>query len=396
MSLVAVVRNENIYEATLKALEKVDANLDGNILIKPNLVMDVSLHRRACTNPKVIEAIIDFIESKGGKAFVGESSMVGCDTLKAYEKSGLKEVCERKGIKFIDFNRCKPIKININGEFIKEVIVAKDLLNFDKIISVPVMKTHVLTGVTLSLKNMKGIQYRNEKIKLHSHGMKMLHVGIVDIVTHFKPYMAVIDASYAQEGEGPVGGDIIKMDLIIASRDCVAADATACRIMGINPHEIGHIKMAWERGLGEIDDIEIVGDDINKIKRKFKHPLSGIKRAKYKFLDIGMDILAKLKGTSEEERAYKILMEIMETKPYITKLCKKCKKCVEICPNNAIDEDTKTVRIDYERCKACMICMEACPFNAIKSKEISVLKASKEIVVTLTRAGIKAIFGKLR
>lgn len=77
------------------------------------------------------------------------------------------------------------------------------MLTFDKIISVPIMKTHVLTGVTLGMKNMKGIQYKNEKMKLHEGGMKMLHVGIVDINTVFKPYLTVIDGSLCPGGRRP-------------------------------------------------------------------------------------------------------------------------------------------------------------------------------------------------
>ncbi len=391
-SIVAIIKNEDAYEATFEAVEKLNVDLQGKVLIKPNLTLDVSKYRRACTNPEVVEALIDIIRRSGGTPYVGESSMVGCDTLKACEKSGIKEVCEEKNVEFIDFNRCSPIKIKLNGEFVKEVMVAEKLLEFDKIISVPVMKTHVLTGVTLGMKNMKGIQYKNEKIKLHERGMKKLHVGIVDINMAFKPYLTVIDGSYAQEGEGPVGGNVVKMDLIIASRDIVAADATACRIMGINPHEIGHIKIAEGRGLGNIDDIEIVGESINKVRRKFEYPFSNFKKIKYKIFDLGMDFTAWLKETTEEERAYEIVMGLMRTKPIISKECKKCKKCISVCPYNAINEE---IRIDYERCRACMICMEACPFHAIKSKEMSLPKAIAEITICASRALFKALSGRL-
>ncbi|MEM2935312.1 MAG: DUF362 domain-containing protein, partial [Candidatus Thermoplasmatota archaeon] len=333
-SKVAIVKNENIYEATFKALDYLEYDLKGKILIKPNLTLDVAKQRRACTNPEVIEAIIDAIRSGGGQAYVGESSMVGCDTMKAYEKSGLKEVCERKKVKFIDFNRCEPLKIKIDGEFLKEIVVAKEILDFDKIISVPVMKTHVLTGVTLAMKNMKGLQYRNEKIKLHEKGIKMLHVGIVDINVSFKPYLSVIDASYAQEGEGPVAGNVRKMDLIIASRDIVSADAIACRVMGINPYEIYHIKRAEERRLGKIRDVEIKGEKLREVREKFENPLR-VNRIKYMLFDFGMTFASRLKGTVEEENAYRTIAELMRTKPFISNYCKKCGKCAEICHQEA-------------------------------------------------------------
>jgi len=393
LSKVVVTKNSDIYVATFDAIEKLDVELKGKILIKPNLTMDVSKYRRACTNPEVIKALIDIIRQQGGEPYVGESSMVGCDTYRAYENSGLKEVCEERNTPFIDFNRCLPTKVTLNGNFVKEIVVAETLLEFDKIISVPIMKTHVLTGVTLGMKNMKGIQYKNEKIKLHEKGMHMLHVGIVDINTKFKPYLTVIDGSFAQEGEGPVGGNSIKMDVIVASEDVVAADSTACRLMGINPHEIKHIKYAEERGLGKIDDIEIFGENINEIKRKFKYPHSTLKKFKYKLFDFGMDFAARLKGTTEEERTYKLLMNLMKTQPVVIgKACRKCKKCISACPHNAITNDIKII---YRNCKACMVCMEACMFHAIKSKEISILRATKDISICFLRVAIKAISGSL-
>ena len=374
-SRVAIAKNENIYEATLKVLDYLEYDLKGKILIKPNLTLDVPIQRRACTNPEVVSAIIDAIRNCNGEPFVGESSMVGCDTIRAYEKSGLKEVCEKKKVKFIDFNRCEPLKIKINGEFLKEIVVAKEILDFDKIISVPVMKTHVLTGVTLGMKNMKGLQYRNEKIRLHEKGIRMLHVGIVDINSAFKPYLTIIDASHAQEGEGPVAGNVRKMNLVIASRDVVSADATACRVMEINPYSIYHIKRAEERGIGKIRDVELVGVKIREIKEKFKNPLKG-NRIKYAFFDFGMIFASKLKGTDKEENAYSTIAEIMKTKPFIGGNCKRCGKCAEICPQKAIEN----FKINHRKCISCMICMEACPFNAIKPEKISLLKGGKEFI----------------
>ncbi|MBC7081684.1 MAG: DUF362 domain-containing protein [Thermoplasmatales archaeon] len=372
-SKVAIVRNENIYEATFRALDYLEYDLKGKVLIKPNLTLDVPIQRRACTNPQVIDALIDAIRNFNGEAFVGESSMVGCDTLKAYEKSGLKEVCERKKVKFIDFNRCEPVRVKINGEFLKEIVVAKEIFEFDKIISAPVMKTHVLTGVTLGMKNMKGLQYGNEKIRLHRKGIKMLHIGIVDINIAFKPYLTVIDASYAQDGEGPVAGNVKKMDLVVASRDVVSADATACKIMEINPYSVYHIKRGEEKGLGKIKDVELKGEKIKDVREKFENPVKS-NRVKYWVFDFGMVFASKLKGKLGEE-GYRVIAELMRTKPFISHDCRKCGRCYEICHQKAIEN----FKINHDKCVACMICMEACPFNAIKLEKISIIEGVREI-----------------
>jgi uncharacterized protein (DUF362 family) len=72
------------------------------------------------------------------------------------------------------------------------------------------------------------------------------------------------------EGRGPSGGTPVKMDLIIAGKDVVATDSTAARVMGFEPVEISHIRKAHEKGLGNIDDIEILGSKLDDVRRVFK------------------------------------------------------------------------------------------------------------------------------
>ena len=91
-----------------------------------------------------------------------------------------------------------------------------------------------------------------------------------ELVTVLKPALTVIDGFVAMEGRGPTGGTPVKMDLIIAGKDVVATDATAARIMGFEPMEISHIRTAYQKGLGNIDNIEIVGSQLDDVKRVFK------------------------------------------------------------------------------------------------------------------------------
>ena len=72
------------------------------------------------------------------------------------------------------------------------------------------------------------------------------------------------------EGRAPTDGTPVKMDLIIAGKDVVATDATAARVMGFDPNEISHIRRASEKGIGNIDNIEIVGSKLEDVAREFK------------------------------------------------------------------------------------------------------------------------------
>jgi uncharacterized protein (DUF362 family) len=87
-----------------------------------------------------------------------------------------------------------------------------------------------------------------------------------------KPNLIVVDGFYGMEGPGPVSGHPVKMDLIIAGRDVVAVDATACRVMGIDPSEIYHIRRAYEKEFGEMAQhrIQLVGNSMEEVARRFK------------------------------------------------------------------------------------------------------------------------------
>jgi uncharacterized protein (DUF362 family) len=51
-----------------------------------------------------------------------------------------------------------------------------------------------------------------------------------------------------------VDGTPVKMNLIIAETNVVATDATACRVMGIDPRKVKHICKASEKGLGSMKE----------------------------------------------------------------------------------------------------------------------------------------------
>ena len=79
----------------------------------------------------------------------------------------------------------------------------------------------------------------------------------------------IVEALSSYNGEGPVGGKPVQMDLIIAGSDPVATDSTACRVMGIKPHEISHIRLAYEKGMGEINHIKVLGERLEDVTRFF-------------------------------------------------------------------------------------------------------------------------------
>jgi len=178
------------------------------------------------------------------------------------------EVCERNDVKWLNLRYVKEkVRVPIpNCEMLREIEVPR-IVTDSAIVNAAKLKTHNETGVTLGMKNMFGLLPDKFKGKYHLQGISKV---VVDINTVLKPVLTVIDGFVGMEGRGPVHGDPVKMNVIIAGTDPVATDATACRIMNIDPHSIWHIRRANEKGLGEIDEVEVLGDPITDIVKVFQ------------------------------------------------------------------------------------------------------------------------------
>ena len=282
MSKVSIVQTRGddypaIKSAVKKAIDFIGGLSDiiqpGNrVLIKPNLlgVPEFRLSG-AVTRWEVCKAIYEEVLNVGGKPFIAESASIGADTEDVILFCGYSRLRE-EGFEVIDLksgNYENDVLKPDNPLLYNELHTWKPVVDADVIISVPVMKTHDQTEVTLGLKNLKGLISDSEKKQFHSLGVTD---GVVDIVKVLKPALTIFDGTYGQEGMGPMFGDTVKMDLIIASKDVVACDSVASKLMGYEPNEVGILVSAAKCGLGfmDIEDIDIVGDTIEQHRRKFK------------------------------------------------------------------------------------------------------------------------------
>ncbi len=133
------------------------------------------------------------------------------------------------------------------------------------------MKTHVFTTMTGALKNAFGGLLHEKRHWTHS----VIHETLVDLLTIQKEIhsgiFAVMDGTIAGDGPGPRCMVPYVKDYILASGDQVAIDAVASKMMGFEPMELKFIRLAHEAGLGcgEIQDIEIVGEDISEVNFNF-------------------------------------------------------------------------------------------------------------------------------
>jgi uncharacterized protein (DUF362 family) len=268
---VAVVKGERGLEPVYRALDLIDYRdaLKGwkRALIKVNFITTKNWETGATTDPMVVEAIINRLRDADIEAIVIESDATTTNADKACVASGMKALCDRTGVRFINLrHEEEKVELKVPNAMTLDTIKVPKIVTDSAIISAAKLKTHMDTGVTLGMKNMFGLIPDKFKGKYHMRGMDKV---IVDINTVLKPTLTVIDGFVGMEGKGPVHGNPVKMDVIIAGRDVVATDATATRAMGIDPQTIEHIKWGHERGLGEMYDIEVVGDGIEAVQRIF-------------------------------------------------------------------------------------------------------------------------------
>jgi uncharacterized protein (DUF362 family) len=143
--------------------------LSGTVLIKPNVGRVSVPGTGVCTNPEVVRGVIRAVRAHGAdRIVVGDGPIWGVDIQEALTSTGIRAVCEAENAECVDPDGCGFVDVPIAGGVVVDHLRFSALIRqVDSIISVPVMKTHMYTTVSLSIKNMKGCLYRMEKTKLH-------------------------------------------------------------------------------------------------------------------------------------------------------------------------------------------------------------------------------------
>ncbi|HDM09023.1 MAG: DUF362 domain-containing protein [Deltaproteobacteria bacterium] len=263
-----------ISEAVRKALDLIGGIEDiikpGNlVLINPSWVAPPVEREAGCiTLPEVSRAVADVVRDLGARPVIAESSAVGVDTEKVIQSSGYKDLMDM-GYEVINLKNTPHVDIPTDNGKIFEAIQCWELVQeADVVISVPKLKTHDQTEMTCAIKNLKGLLTDKWKRLEHQEG---LFESVVDLLATVKPSLAIVDAIICQEGVGPVFGKPVEMDLIVAGKDLVAVDSTCAQLIGYDPSETLLTVNAAKRGLGVMDpeEIEILGEPLDKVKRRF-------------------------------------------------------------------------------------------------------------------------------
>jgi len=228
---------------------------DATVVVKPNLCTAVP-DRVAMSNtdPALTQAVCEMLLSRTRRIYIGESDGLRQTAQQAFEASGYVDLARTLGVELVNLSTRPWVRVAC--EPVGEIELPRLLLETDVFVTLPVLKTHALTYFTGALKNQWGCLPQYDRILLHKH----LDPLIASLHRALHPQLALMDGIIGAEGRGPVNGKPRRLDLIMASRDAVALDATAMRLVGLEPHRARHVVLAAEAGLGRIEEQEIEVD----------------------------------------------------------------------------------------------------------------------------------------
>lgn len=265
-------KNLNFVLRALKfiSMKKFINNSETKILINPNWVISDHFSTGNITSTDTLEGIISYLiqeaEIEPRKIIVADGGSFGI-TDNFFKLNDLYRL-EDYGIELRDLNNDEIVN-NIKIPYplsLKTVNIAKIAIDASCILSVPSLKTHNLAKTTLSMKNMMGTIM--PKSIMHSN----IHKKIADLVSLLRSKMKfqLIDGIIGSNGS-ELGGNPVKMDLIIAGEDPVAVDLVGSLIMGFRMDQVKYLKFGEQKGLGitNLDDIEIIGKSIAEVTHKF-------------------------------------------------------------------------------------------------------------------------------
>jgi len=249
---LAVAKGGDPASNTLKAIQALGGierfvKKGYKVALKPNCLAANPPEIGSTTNPAVMEIVVKMCLQAGAREVV----VVSHDPERSFQISGVMEACSMAGARVVaansrDLYQSVPV---LRGRLLQNVEIIKEILDADVFVNIPIAKHHSQTGLTLSMKNLMGINW--DRRYFHLNGLDQ---AIADLSTVLRPHLIVMDANRILLTNGPGGpGQTRDTQTVIAGTDQVAVDAYCTTLFNRTPQEIRHIQYAYELGVGEMD-----------------------------------------------------------------------------------------------------------------------------------------------
>jgi uncharacterized protein (DUF362 family)/Pyruvate/2-oxoacid:ferredoxin oxidoreductase delta subunit len=321
-----------------------------NVLLKPNLLSARTPDQCVTTHPELVRAVIRELRRNGiEKITIADSPAGNYSWEELWEKTGMRKIADEEKVALI------PV-----GDFVRKdvpgygsVPILKEFSSYDVFISLPKLKTHLLTKITGAVKNSYGLVAGEAKSGFHGKcpSPRKMADFLASVYGIIKPDFVIMDAVESMAGDGPAGGFPFKSGIVFAGADAVAIDSCACALYRYTANEIPILVKTESMGFGTANPelIKKEGDGWEKMKNmRAKRSIS--------------DVLHRF-----PEPAFKILTMLLKCRPNIKQeTCVKCAKCFKVCSQKAIAFSSGRYSVNSGGCILCMCCIEACPVKAIE------------------------------
>lgn len=382
---VAVKRVGSYDEAVIRsAVEAALAEIgDRGAIVSPGAKVFVKVNhlsppsppeRGIITHPLFTAAVVAVLKDITSHITVGDD--LHPSTSDGFEVSGYRAMCARLGVRLVNLREIGFSRVEKGGHVLRELYIARALLDADVVVNLPKLKTHSLTLFTGAVKNMYGLIPGGLRTAYHGQHKNPAEFNevLVDIFSAARPHLTVMDGIVAMEGAGPANGTLRKLGVILASQDAVAVDAVACRIIGLDPLAVATTRLAHERslGVGDLSRIEVVGEKLEDlVVQDFKLPP----------LPAG-EIVARA-----PRFLTRFVTRQLTVRPVVVRRnCVGCGACARICPTGAATVVNGVARIDRRTCIRCMCCHEACRYSAITLRRSALDRALQPFLRPRRRA----------
>ena len=318
------------------------------VLLKPNLLSGKLPEKAVTTHPEFVRAISELLLDSSCDVYIGDSPGYE-STEKVLFKSGIMDVVKDCGLKILSFNKNITKKYQGISPY-REFILGEDPDDFEIIINLPKLKTHMMMGLTLGVKNTFGFVHGLDKARCHlrAGADKTIFASmLIDIHNIVKPSITIVDGIIGMDGDGPGSGRVRNIGLLALSKNTFALDYYIEQLAEI-PFTLPITSKAKEHSMVPDYETICVGLPISFVD-DFQMPGT---------MDINWNLPKMVK---------KLLKNVFIKKPKLKKgICKGCGVCLHVCPADALSVDEKAVLFNYKKCIRCYCCQEMCPEGAIR------------------------------
>jgi uncharacterized protein (DUF362 family)/Pyruvate/2-oxoacid:ferredoxin oxidoreductase delta subunit len=343
-SLIVYIKDASDLEKTIAQVFAACVKIglkDKRVFVKPNMLRAARPEECVITDPALVQAVVTVLQKMGAQCTVGDNPI----------PQRVNETQVARECAFLEASRgtfkaigTKSRSVAINNKNVSEILMSSDILDCDFLISLPKFKTHVLTTLSVAVKNNFGLVPGGLKPYLHSVCSTVEEFSdlLVDIYELRTPDLVIADCLRIHDSRGQLHAP----NLIIASADGHALDYVCCRMAGMAIKECPTLQVAQRRGLLDPDKIKIDGPfhPLKKFPVPYKYPLK--------------NILAGM-GQRFWARGQKRLVPAIDMKK-----CTRCMACEQVCPVHAING----LGINYQKCIRCYCCVEICPASAVRRR----------------------------